>query len=168
DALAPAPRFCRVLDTLKRIQDQNSGAASGLRIEPDKGCEATYYNNDKLIVKVEANQPLQYTYVDHYYIDPQSGYSVSHLLPEKRRKENFFPNDRSIAVGATKETVWEMDSTSAKELIAVITSRKPLFGSERPGPEAGPKYVTELREALDRTLSTAEMNAQYCFINTSD
>jgi len=162
--LVPRP-FCEVIALLEPIKQKVQAAGGGVDIRPSKGCETTYYLEEKLTTEVSATRPLQYVYVDYYVADREY---VAHMIPHPEQPNNFYKDANSFTIGETSsKKQWTILEPLGTELITVISSSRPLFQSPRiVGAEPATTYIEELRNALSREAVSGEVTASYCFINT--
>jgi hypothetical protein len=158
--------FCEVVDLLDPIRKQAHTAGVGLDIHPQKGCEATYYRGENLIVDVSSAKPLQYVYADYYAADKEY---VTHLVPHSKQPENFYPDKTSVKVGdPTSNAKWDIQAPYGMELVTVIASPRPLLNPPRLEPERATSYISELRRVLPQDSSPSEVTATYCFLTSAD
>jgi type VI secretion system protein ImpK len=163
--LIPRP-FCEVINLLEPIQQKAIEAGSTLTIKPQKGCEATYYRDENLVVDVTALKPLQYVHVDYYVADKEA---VAHLVPNPKQAKNFFQDATSLTIGDPNSNAqWHIEPPFGMELVTVITSSQPLLTPPRLAPERAVPYIAELRSGLSNPAANAEVAATYCFITSAD
>jgi hypothetical protein len=162
--LIPRP-FCEVIELLTPFQ-RNGNA--NLTIKPQKGCRATYYQNEHLIVDIMADKALQYVYVDYYAADKKA---MSHLLPNKKQGDNFFKEALSLKVGDPTDLAqlpWTIQEPFGLELVTVIISPRPLLTAPRPRDEPANAYLEQLRGVLPSDPTITDIAATYCFITSKE
>lgn len=161
----PRP-FCRVLDILTPLTHGAQNGGPGLAISPSKGCGATYYRGENMVVDVTDKKPLHYVYVDYYVAD---GRTVAHLLPNPRQPDNALGNAVELTIGgAGDKAQWQIQPPFGREMVTVISSPKPLFSPSREMPESDDTYLASLRQALKADSAADEMTAAYCFTESAD
>jgi len=166
DSLRLTPRpFCEVIALLDPIKQQAQRSGDSIDIRPQKGCDATYYLEEKLTAEVAAAKPLQYVYVDYYVADREN---VAHMIPHPEQPKNLYKDVNSFTIGETQsKKQWTILEPLGTELVTVISSARPLFSSSRlVGAERADVYIEELRNALSRDTTPTDVTATYCFINT--
>lgn len=163
--IIPRP-FCEVIALLSPFQQSSAENQSGLRIQPNKGCDATYYRNEYLVVEVKAQQPLQYVYVDYYVADKEA---VAHLLPNPKQPNNMLSGASAVTIGgAGSKAKWQIDPPFGMEMVTVITSPRPLLSQLRPAAERVTPYLTELRQVLPAETTDSAITTAYCFITSAE
>lgn len=172
--IIPHP-FCDVVELLTPIQQQGNNGGYGLRIQPDKGCNAQYFQEttstsssaDSIIVQVTADKPLQYVYIDYYTaLDPQGlkPPSVAHMFPNEEHPDPYVKGINSIIVGGPDSTLeWKIEPPSGMELLTVVASARPLLDSRSEESEPVVAYLPNLQRALGNRQGN-EIAADYCFI----
>jgi type VI secretion system protein ImpK len=159
--------FCEVLDLLEPFKKRNEEQAFGLTSRLDKpGDPPLYYQNENFIVEVKAPAKFEsYVYVDYYSTDE----TVGHLFPNAKETSNRLGPGRSYTVGQLSgPQKWEVLPPFGRDLVTVIASKAPLFLQSRPGAEPVKTYLQDLRQAMPRDVSTADVAATFYFIQTQD
>ena len=159
--------FCEVLDVLEPLKRRNEAQAFGLTARLDKpGDQPLYYNKENFIIEVKAPTKFaSYVYVDYYSTDE----TVGHLFPNAKETSNRLESNRSFIVGQLDgPQPWEILPPFGRDLVTVIASKAPLFLQSRPEAEPVRTYLQDLRQALPRDLSTADVAATFYFIQTQD
>jgi type VI secretion system protein ImpK len=166
DAFDVIPRpFCEVISVLEPLKSGNGGAL-GLAIRPTKGCGATYYRGENLVVDVTGKKPLRYVYVDYYVAD---GRMVAHLLPNPQQPGNSLGDAVELTVGgASDKAQWQIQPPFGREMVTAISSPKPLFSPPREMPENDDTYLASLRQAFKADAPAADMASAYCFTESAD
>lgn len=162
--LIPRP-FCEVMALLDPIKKQAQAVGGSVDIRPSRGCDTSYYLEEKLVAEISAAKPLRYVYVDYYVADREH---VAHMIPHPEQATNFYKDATSLTIGETSsKKQWTILEPLGTELITVVSSPQPLFAAPRIiGAELATTYIDELRNALPHDLSSTEVTATYCFINT--
>jgi len=165
--IIPRP-FCQVLDLLEPFKEHGEKQGFGLTMRLDKpGDRPVYKQYDNLTVTIQTPTKFaSYVYVDYYTEVTQS--AVGHVTPNRRQKL------QALAPGSTKTVDLDsglnlvINAPFGLELITVIASKTPLFGST-PRDDIEPSadtYLTELRRALPNDVVTSEVGAVFSFIIT--
>jgi type IV/VI secretion system ImpK/VasF family protein len=163
--VVPRP-FCQVLDILASLTHGAQNGGSGLAISPSKGCGATYYRGENMVVDVTDKKPLHYVYVDYYVAD---GRTVAHLLPNPRQPDNSLGNAIELTIGgASDKAQWQIQPPFGREMVTVISSPKPLFSPPREMPESDDTYLASLGQALKADAPADDIAAAYCFTESAD
>jgi len=167
DTFTVVPRpFCEVLDLLAPLQARGQETRFDLTVRPQKGCDATYYRAEDLVVGVNAQKPLQYVYVDYYVADRAA---VAHLMPNPKQTDNFLKTGTSLTIGdLASDTQWQVLPPFGMELITVVSTAQPLFTERRPPAETVPSYLSDLRRAIATAGSSPDGAASYCLITTQE
>lgn len=90
-----------------------------------------------------------YLYVDYFLIDG----TVVHMFPNPTDKDNLLLPAQSVRLGDPQGDgrVWKVSAPFGREMITVISSKRPLFDSERPEIEDADVYLRALRDVLSKT-----------------
>jgi hypothetical protein len=146
----------------KRSQELGSSVA----LQPQRGCDATYYHGEKLVIEVSsAPKPLQHVYVDYYAADREM---MVHMIPNLKQPENLYKDLGSVTIGTNREMQWQILPPFGMELVTVITSAQPLIIPPRRAPERAAAYIEELRKVLPPDPANTDIAATYCFITSAD
>jgi type VI secretion system protein ImpK len=163
--IIPRP-FCEVMEILAPFHDSQSRHATTLDIRPTKGCDSTYYRGENLEVDISAEKPLHYLYVDYYVADREM---VAHMLPNPQESSNSIDASSTLRIGAPgNKAQWQIQPPFGREMLAVISSPKPLFSPPRLDPETANDYLISSRKALKTEAADPAVVAAYCFITTLD
>jgi len=163
--------FCEVLELLEPVQKHAAIHDFGLnvRLVNKEGKQSpVYVQGENLIIEVTTPAKFEsFVYVDYYATDGQ----VQHLLPNLREPLNFLPPGSVYTVGQPDGQHWEWKPLPpfGRELITVIATKQPLvFVPKMPryDPEPARSYLDQLRQAIPRDLSQAEMAATFYTIET--
>jgi type IV/VI secretion system ImpK/VasF family protein len=162
--LIPRP-FCEVLDLLEPFNKRNEEQAFGLTASLNKP-GALYANNENFSLEVRTPTKFEsYVYVDYYSSDK----TVGHLFPNPQETSNRFGPNSSYTVGRLNGPhPWSITPPFGRDLVTVIASKVPLFIPPRYEPESAEAYLKELRQALPKDVSTADMAATFYFITTRE
>jgi hypothetical protein len=159
--------FCEVLDLLEPFQQRNEDQALGLIARLDKPGDPPLYahmENIRVIVKVPTKFD-SYVYVDYY----STTEAVAHLFPNPLEASNRLAASSTYTVGELKgPQEWVILPPFGRDLVTVIASKTPLFSQARPEEESARAYLQDLRQALSRDASTADIAAAFYFIQTQD
>ncbi len=171
DDLSVIPRpFCEVMEALGPLEDASRKSGFDLKVQPSKGCGATYYNQERLVIDVSADKPLHYTYVDYYTADRAT---VAHFFPNVYQPDNMIQTS-SFTLGAENgSNKWHADVQYpfGTEMVTVVSSPKPLFPQPRPDlTENAEAYLSLLAHQLQADASGAgnDKAAAYCFVTTQE
>jgi type IV/VI secretion system ImpK/VasF family protein len=159
--------FCEVLDLLEPLKRRNEEQAFGLTARLDKpGEQPLYYHKENFIIEVKAPTRFEsYVYVDYYSTDE----TVGHLFPNAKETSNRLGPNRSLTVGQLNgPQPWSILPPFGRDLVTVIASKAPLFVQSRPAAEPAKTYLQDLRQALPRDVSTADVAATFYLIQTQD
>jgi type IV/VI secretion system ImpK/VasF family protein len=159
--------FCEVLDLLEPLKKRNEAQAFGLTARLDKpGDQPLYYHNENFAIEVKGPTKFEsYVYVDYYSTDE----TVGHLFPNTKETSNRLGPNRSFLVGQPNgPQPWLITPPFGRDLVTVIASKGPLFLQSRPAAEPVRTYLQDLRQALPRDPSTADVAATFYFIQTQD
>jgi type VI secretion system protein ImpK len=153
--------FCRVLEVLAPVRTQMGNAGASLTINPQRGCEQVYHNNEDFIFQVTSPKEFQYVYVDYYSADKTG---PAHVAPNKRTSRgNFYPQATSLTI----QDKWSVSPPFGRELMTVITSPQPLFPTQREDIEKDTDgYLNELEQKLQ--TSPTDVSAAFCFITSGE
>jgi len=163
--------FCEVLDLLEPLQKHAATHDFGLKVRlvNKEGKKSLVYMPGENII-IEVTTPAQFesfVYVDYYATDGQ----VQHLFPNHREALNFMPPRSVYTVGQPdgQHLEWKPLPPFGRELITVIVTKQPLvFTPKTPryDPEPARVYLDQLRRALPRELSQAEIAATFYTVET--
>jgi type VI secretion system protein ImpK len=159
--------FCEVLDLLEPFKKRSEEQTFGLTARLDKpGDPPLYYHQENFIVEVKAPTKFEsYVYVDYYSTDE----TVGHLFPNAKETSNRLGPGRTHTVGQLNgPRQWSVLPPFGRDLVTVIASKVPLFSQSRPEAEPVRMYLQDLRQALPKDLSTADVAATFYFIQTQD
>jgi hypothetical protein len=159
--------FCEALDLLEPFKKLNEDQAFGLTASLNKqGDLPLYYNNENFTIDIKSPTKFQsYVYVDYYSTDE----TIGHLFPNANETSNRFVPNRSYTVGQLNGPhPWSITPPFGRDLVTVIASKAPLFLQPKPASEPAGTYLKELRQALPRDASTAEIASTFYFIKTQD
>jgi hypothetical protein len=159
--------FCEVLDLLEPFKKRNEEQALGLTTRLDKsGDPPLYYQNENFVIEINAPAKFDsYVYVDYYSTDE----TVGHLFPNAKETSNRLGPNRPYAVGQLNgPQPWAVLPPFGRDLVTVIASKAPLFPRSRPAAEPAKTYLQDLRQALPRDVSTADVAATFYFLQTQE
>jgi len=167
DTFAVVPRpFCEVIDVLEPFERRGAESGFDLSVQPQKGCETTYYRAEDIVVRIAAQKPLRYVYVDYYVADRTA---VAHLLPSPRQADNALAAATALSLGGPgSDTQWQVEPPFGMEMVTVVSSPQPLTMPPRPASDGVPAYLQQLRNALPSTGAATEVVAAHCLIATED
>jgi hypothetical protein len=134
---------CAVMDLYEpywRI-NRDVGDATTIRTRSEHG-ELT--EGDPLIVKITTPPYESYVNLDYYSLDG----GVVHMVPGPRIEGNQAPPSYAATIGDLGE--WIIAKPFGTELVAVLTTPKPLFDQPRKEVEKGADYLVALRDRLDQ------------------
>jgi hypothetical protein len=163
--------FCEVFDLLEPVQKHAEAHNFGLKVRmvnKEGKKSLVYVQGENLIVEVTTPTKFEsFVYVDYYSTDGQ----VQHLFPNPQEALNFFPAGSVYTVGQPdgRHTPWTPLPPFGRELITVMVTKQPLvFTPKRPryDPEPARSYLDQLRHAIPRDLSQAEIAAIFYTIET--
>ena len=162
------PPLCEVLSLLEPLQALNAAQAFGLTASLNKQgshpvyANALYVEGENLIITIKSPARFDgYVYVDYYTADGM----VGHLLPNPQEPMRLFPPNQSFTVGDLRgPRQWQILAPFGLELVTVIASKDRLFSRPRYDPESAGAYISELRQALPRDLSNAQVAATFYLI----
>jgi hypothetical protein len=163
--------FCKVFDLLEPVQKHAETHDFGLKVRlVNKEGKQTpvYVQGENLIIEVTTPAKFEsFVYVDYYSTDGQ----VQHLFPNLREAINFFPPRSVYTVGQPdgQHFEWKPLPPFGRELITVIATKQPLLftpKTPRYDPELATSYLDQLRQAIPRDLSQAEIAAIFYTIET--
>ena len=169
DDLKVIPRpFCEVMATLEPLQEASQKAGFNLHIQPSKGCSATYYFGDDLIVDATADKPLRYLYIDYYTADRAT---VAHVFPNVYQPNNLIQGSSLSLGGGNDTTKWHapIGPPPGTEMLTVVSTPKPLFEQPRPDyAENAEAYLSLLSHQIRGDAAESGVAASYCFVTTQD
>jgi type IV/VI secretion system ImpK/VasF family protein len=166
----PQP-LCAVLDLLEPIKKLSEDQTSGVVVSLNKQGRDPLYGNP---VYVKGENPIitvktptkfdSHIYVDYFMADG----GVYHLFPDPKQPIKSFPPSQSLTVGdsADPRGLWEIQEPFGLELVTVIASKNKLFARPRSDTEPAATYISELRQALPRNMSNAQIAAMFYLITT--
>jgi hypothetical protein len=167
------PPFCDVLDLLEPLQQQTAAQAPGFAvrlINKDVRGRPIYVQSEHLIIEVTTPAKFEsFVYVDYYTTDGQ----VQHLFPNPQEVWNLFKPQSVHTLGRPDHSglTWKPLPPFGRELITVIATKKPLIftpKAPRYEPEPATLYLNQLRQALPRELSPAEIAVAFYVIETRE
>jgi type IV/VI secretion system ImpK/VasF family protein len=165
DEVRVIPRpFCEVMEVLAPLRARNEKGGAQLELRPSNGCDATYHDNDPLILDITAGKPLNYLYIDYYVADRQS---VAHVFPNPEEPDPDVKQTQARTIGGPYDkSQWKIQRPFGREMVTVISSPKPLLTPARLAPEAAEEYLAQLRKSLQGNASDPALTATYCFIKS--
>lgn len=122
-----------------------------------------FTEGDPLIVKITTPPYRSYVSLDYYSLDG----AVVHMVPGPRIQGNQAPPGYTATIGDLGE--WTIAKPFGTELVAVLTTPKPLFDEPRKEVEKGADYLEALRqrlEQLDKESGPEKITADFVMINT--
>jgi hypothetical protein len=115
---------------------------------------------DRLTVDVRAPGFDGYLYIDYFNADGE----VLHLFPSGRDRLNLRPWRNHFVLGCPPLlTTYTLGGQSAKVLVSLVATSKPLFSDPRPEVEQARDYLANLSEALGRAPSGKTAGAMLFF-----
>jgi len=169
-SIVEAP-FCEVLDILEPVQKHAETHDFGLKVRlvnKEGKKYPVYVQGENLIIEVTTpTQFDSFVYVDYYSTDGQ----VQHLFPNITESLNLLSPRSVYTVGQPddKHIKWTPLPPFGRELISVIATKQPLIftpKAPRYDPESARSYLDQLRQAIPRDLSQAEIAATFFTIET--
>jgi hypothetical protein len=163
--------FCEVLDLLEPVQKYADTHDFGLKVRlvnKEGKKSPVYVQGENLIIEVTTPAKFEsFVYVDYYSTDGQ----VQHLFPNLKEAINFFQPRSVYVVGQPdgQHFEWKPLPPFGRELVTVIVTKQPLVFTPkipRYDPEPASAYLDQLRQALPRDLSQAEIAAVFYPIET--
>jgi len=153
---------CAVLDLYEPYWRANkmSGQGTSIRTRAESG-ELT--EGEPLVVQITTPAYDSYVSVDYYSLDG----GVVHLVPGPRVQANQAPANYAATIGDLGE--WVIAEPFGSELVAVLTTPRPLFEELREEAEAGEDYLQALGERLERLRRESgadKISADLVMINT--
>jgi hypothetical protein len=140
--------------------NKDAGGATTIRTRSEHG-ELT--EGDPLVVRITTPPYQSYVSLDYYSLDG----GVVHMVPGPRIEGNQAPPSYSATIGDLGE--WIIAKPFGTELVAVLTTPKPLFDQPRKEVEKGADYLVALRDRLDHLVkdsSRERITADFVMINT--
>lgn len=139
---------CDIVKALGPYWTRNwqTGHAAGLRVE---GSSGQLTEGDPLVVDVTTPGYDSYVNIDYYVLDG----SVVHMVPSPHVKDNQAPPHYTARVGGGGD--WVISRPFGTELVVLLITPTPLFGTLRPESEPRADYL----RALDASL--VKMAARY-------
>jgi len=162
--------FCEVMDLLEPLQKYAETHNFGLKVRlvnKEGKKSPVYVQGENLIIEVTTPAQFEsFVYVDYYSTDGQ----VQHLFPTLQDPINFLP-PRSVYTVGQPDGQHDLKPLPpfGRELIAVMAIKQPLVFTPkvpRYDPEPAGWYLDQLRQALPRDLSQAEIAATFYTIET--
>lgn len=163
--------FCEVLDLLEPLQKYTETHDVGFKVRlvnKEGKKPPVYVQGENLIIEVTTPAKFEsFVYVDYYATDGQ----VQHLFPNRREVLNFLPPRSVYTVGQPdgQHFEWKPLPPFGRELITVIVTKQPLLftpKTPRYDPEPARQYLDQLRQAIPRDLSQAEIAAAFYTVET--
>ena len=159
----PKP-FCQVLDSIDPFRQQDNASGLGLAVQPTKGCQGLYSDEEELMFTVTSQVPLHhYVYVDVYWANQTH---VGHILPNRLAAANSFEGEQELTLGLDPNS-WQIQAPFGLELVTVIVSPKPFFEEEE---LTDGEPISEYLPKLRHTLATAEdgVVTASCFFRSNE
>ena len=165
--------LCEVLELLEPVQKhaETHDFRLQVRLVNKEGEKLpVYVQGENLIIEVTAPAKFaSFVYVDYYTTDGQ----VQHLFPNLQEGLNFLPPRGVYTVGQPdgQHFEWKPLPPFGRELLTVIATKRPLVfvpKAPRHDPEPARFYLDQLRYALPRDLSQAEIAVAFYTIETRD
>jgi predicted Ser/Thr protein kinase len=162
DVIPVSDEKCAVMDLYEPYwrANKDAGSATTIRTSSEHG-ELT--EGDPLIVKITTPPYESYVNLDYYSLDG----GVVHMVPGPRVEGNQAPPSYAATIGDLGE--WIIAGPFGTELVAVLTTPKPLFDQPREEVEKGADYLVALRDRLDqlgRDSARDKITADFVMINT--
>jgi hypothetical protein len=153
---------CAVMDLYEPYwrANRDTGGATTIHTRSEHG-ELT--EGDPLVVRITTPPFESYVNLDYYSLDG----GVVHMVPGPRIEGNQAPPGYSATIGDLGE--WIIAKPFGTELVAVLTTPKPLFDQPREEVEKGADYLVALRRRLDQLKNESSRNrvtADFVMINT--
>ena len=156
--------LCEALEIVAPFRDGGLAGAGdpALRLV-DHGVD--YRAGERLIVEVAASAAAGgYLYVDYFQHDGQ----VRHLLPTAGGPDNRLGPGEAIVLGDSGES-YQISAPFGTEMIMVLQSPVPLFGTAREDEDRAQDYLQTLRKALNGLVARGrgpELAVSYQAITT--
>jgi hypothetical protein len=165
--------LCAVLDLLEPVkklsEDQASGVGAGLNKQGNDPLYGNpiYVEGENTIIDVWTPAKFDsYIYIDYFMANGK----VFHLFPDPKESSRVFPPNQKLTVGDSSDPrglLWEIQEPFGLELVAVIASKSKLFSHPRSeDAESTADYIAELRQAIPRNASDAQIAATFYLITT--
>lgn len=163
--------FCEILDFLEPLQKQTEIRDLDLKVvlvDKEDQKVPVYVQGENLIIEVTTPAQFEsFVYVDYYTTDGQ----VQHLFPNPQEELNFLAPRSVYTVGQPdgQHIEWKPFPPFGRELVTVIVTKQPLVFTPmtpRYDPEPASIYLDQLRQALPRDLTQAEMAVAVYTIET--
>ncbi len=153
---------CAVMDLYEPYWRVNKahGEATTIRTRNEHG---ELIEGDSLVVKITTPPYDSYVNLDYYSLDG----GVVHMVPGPRITANQTPPSYAATIGDLGE--WTIAEPFGTELVAVLSTPKPLFDQPREEVEKGADYLTALRgrlDELDKESGRDKITAEFVMINT--
>jgi hypothetical protein len=161
------------LDTIQRVIALMNrvlpvGGDFQLGVWPDKGADAVYWEDEKLIVNLKPEKTC-YLHVDYYTVNG----NVVHLLPNHfEGGSGFAEKDEQLTIGGPEsELEFTISAPFGEELLVVIASDKPI--TARPWKlsqltEPAEPYVKKFTQSLLRQKSKGKMAGAHLIVITKE
>ena len=159
------PLYCRPLEVLRPFVEANRDRNLSLAVS-NPGTDGRFHEGDQLVLTIKAPDRYSYVYVDYFSLDG----NVVHMLPSAASKDNRLAASGQTTLGNDGAGgSWTVGEPFGTELIAVISSPKPLFAKARPEVEPAAGYLADLQKSLAKMGSDAANSgivADVSFIHT--
>jgi hypothetical protein len=157
---AVGEKQCAVVDLYAPYWTLGSGGSASVQTQ---GAETELTEGEPLVVKLKTPPYESYVNVDYFSLDG----GVVHMLPSPRAENNRAPANYAATLGDLGE--WVVSGPFGTEMIAVLTTPEPLFGSMRAEYETSKDYLAALEKRLEsiaRDEGKDRINADFVVIRT--
>ncbi|GAA0844568.1 serine/threonine protein kinase [Cupriavidus pauculus] len=138
---------CDVVRTVAPYWSGNhkAGEQSGARLRTRGGTQLT--EGTPLVLDITTPAHESYVYVDYFVADGK----VAHLVPSPRVQGNQAPASYTATIGDGGD--WVVSKPFGTELVVLLTTPAPLFGTRRPEFESRQDYLHALEKPLAQMAS---------------
>ena len=114
---------------------------------PNAAPGAILTEGDSLMVDVTTAGVESFITLDYYSLDG----NVVHLLPNPRARDNRAPPNYTATIGSLGE--WAIGKPFGTELLVLVTTPAPLFGTLRPVSEPAADYMAAVTKQLEQAAA---------------
>jgi serine/threonine protein kinase len=134
---------CAIIDLFAPYWLTHQAAGSGASIAV-RGEDNQLVEGDPLVVDITTPDYKTYVNVDYFSLDG----GVVHMLPGPRAPDNQAPPNYRATIGDLGE--WRIARPFGTEMVTLILTPQPLFGTTRQEYEKNTDYLAAVRERLDQ------------------